>query len=75
MARDEGQAVNDVVLSVRQDGSAWMLDCPDGLQPVHFASRAEAAESAQRLAKCLADAGLEVRILVQEERGQAVRAG
>ena len=64
--------MSDLVLSVRPAGDSWLVDCPDGFDPLHFASPAEAAEKARLLARCLAEAGFEVRILVHDDARQLV---
>ena len=64
----------DILLSVRPAGSSWQVDCPDGLQPMHFATGAEAQEQACQLAKCLAGAGVDVRVLVLDSARRPVES-
>lgn len=68
MARDVSNAVAEILLSIRQNGACWLLECPDGLEPLEFGSPAEAEERAQLLAKGLTAAGIEVRLHLHGER-------
>jgi len=64
--------MTDILLSVRPAGSGWLVDCPDGLEPLHFASHVEAEEQARLLAQCLVGAGIDVRVLLHDDRQQLV---
>ncbi len=66
--------MSDVLLSVRPAGGGWLLDCLDGLDPMQFASAAEAQEQANLLANCLARAGVDVRVLVLDGAQQLVNS-
>ena len=66
-ARDVSTGVTEILLSVRADGAFWLVECPDGLEPLQFGSAAEAREKAQLLASCLTQAGIEVRILLHDK--------
>jgi len=64
LARDVSSGVAEILLNVRRDGACWLVECPDGLEPLEFASPGEAEKRAQLLAKGLTEAGIEVRVLV-----------
>lgn len=65
MARDVCRGVTDILLNVRCDGACWVVECLDGLEPLQFASSEEAEDRARLLARCLSEAGVDVRVLVQ----------
>lgn len=54
--------MTEILLSVRRDGASWLVECPDGLEPLAFGSSADAEARAHLLARCLTEAGIEVRV-------------
>ncbi|WP_409658178.1 hypothetical protein [Phenylobacterium sp.] len=62
--------MTDILLNVRCDGDFWVVECLDGLEPLQFASSEEAEDRARLLARCLTEAGVDVRVLVQSRAAQ-----
>jgi hypothetical protein len=58
--------MRDILLQVRPAAPGWLLECAGAMEPLMFLSGAKAEAQAHTLAKSLAGAGNDTRVLVHD---------